>query len=177
MINCCKINSKTKKCFRRDGKVFNLPRRFTKKQCAPRNVRGFSMRSSCAPFKNCFSGGERQFLYNPNNPKTSFDVYINKNPNDTIPIKYTTVDDVKKTIRKLERLFKNKKYPHKRIWQVGMIMKVRLEAMKKHRKKFYPNAKNVGSRFNLSNRYFKFLKKRTKKKTFKERRQMVFKFD
>ena len=31
MINCCKINSKTKKCLRRDGKVFDLPRRFTKK--------------------------------------------------------------------------------------------------------------------------------------------------
>ena len=33
---------------------------------------------------------KKQFLSNPNNPK-SFDVYIDKNPNDTIPIKYTTV--------------------------------------------------------------------------------------
>ena len=41
-----------------------------------------------------------QFLYNPNNPKKSFDVYINKNPSDTIPIKYTTVKDVKRTIKK-----------------------------------------------------------------------------
>ena len=105
---------------------------------------------------------KKQFLYNPDDPKKSFDVYIDKNPNDTIPIKYTTVKDVKDTIIKLERLYKTKKYPHKRIWQVGMIMKVRLEAMKKHNKKLYPNAKNVTKRFNLANRYFNFLGKRTK---------------
>ena len=39
-------------------------------------------------------GGKKQFLYNPNNPKKSFDVYIDKNPKDTINIKYTTVNDV-----------------------------------------------------------------------------------
>ena len=38
---------------------------------------------------------KKQFLYNPNDPSKSFDVYIDKNPNDTIPIKYTTVKDVK----------------------------------------------------------------------------------
>ena len=74
---------------------------------------------------------KKQFLYNPDNPKKSFDVYIDKNPKDTIHIKYTTVNDVKNTIKKLEKLYKTKKYPHKRIWQVGMIMKVRLEALKK----------------------------------------------
>ena len=118
---------------------------------------------------------KKQFLYNPNDPKRSFDVYIDKNPKDTISIKYTTVDDVKKTIRKLERLYKTKKYPHKRIWQVGMIMKVRLEAMLKHKKKKYPNAKKVRERFNLANKYFKFLGKRSKKKTFTERKKMKFK--
>ena len=118
---------------------------------------------------------KRQFLYNPNNPKTSFDVYIDKNPKDTISIKYTTVEDVKMTIKKLERLFKTKKYTHKRIWQVGMIMKVRLEAMLKHKKSKYPNAKFVKQRFNLAYRYFKFLGKRTKKKSFMERKNMIFK--
>lgn len=73
---------------------------------------------------------KKRFLYNPNDPKKSFDVYIDKNPKDTIHIKYTTLDDVKNTIRKLESLYKNKKYSHKRIWQVGMIMKVRLEVLK-----------------------------------------------
>jgi hypothetical protein len=94
---------------------------------------------------------KRQFLFNPNNPAKSFDVYIDKNPNDTIPIKYKTVDDVKDSIHKLERLYKAKKYPHKRIWQVGMIMKVRLEVLKNKKPEEYKLAK----------KYFKFLSKRT----------------
>ena len=61
------------------------------------------------------SSPKKVFLYNPNNPKTSFDVYINKRPEDTIPIKYSTVEDVKKTIRKLESHFKKGEYSHKRI--------------------------------------------------------------
>ena len=119
---------------------------------------------------------KKQFLYNPNDPSKSFDVYIDKNPNDTIPIKYTTIQDVGDTIKKLERLFKNKKYSHKRIWQVGMIMKVRLEAMNKYKKTRYPNAKDVYKRYALSKKYFNFLGERTKQKTFAERKKMVFKF-
>ena len=118
---------------------------------------------------------KRQFLYNPENPKKSFDVYINKNPEDTIPIKYTTVEDVEKTILKLERLYKSKKYSHKRIWQVGMILKVRLEAMNKYKKTKYKNASNIYKRYILAKRYFLFLKERSKAKTFKERKDMVFK--
>jgi hypothetical protein len=95
---------------------------------------------------------KKQFLFNPNNPKKSFDVYIDKNPKDTINIKYTTLDDVKNTIYKLENLYKNKKYTHKRIWQVGMIMKVRLKVLQSKKPKQYA----------LSNKYFKFLGKRTK---------------
>ena len=117
---------------------------------------------------------KKRFLYNPNNPKKSFDVYIDKNPKDTIPIKYTTVKDVEATIKKLERLYKQGKYSHKRIWLVGMIMKVRLEAIKKHKKEKYPNAKNVTKRYNLSKRYFKFLGKRSKTQKNK-RKKMNFK--
>jgi len=106
--------------------------------------------------------------------KSTFDVYIDKNPKDTINIKYTTIDDVKNTIKKLEKLYKTKRYPHKRIWQVGMIMKVRLEAIKRHKTKKYKKAKNINQRYRLANRYFKFLGKRTKRKTFKERKNMVF---
>ena len=47
-----------------------------------------------------------------------------------------------------------------------MIMKVRLEAMLKHKTKKYPNAKKVRQRFNLANKYFKFLGNRSKKKSF-----------
>ena len=95
---------------------------------------------------------KKQFLFNPNNPKKSFDVYIDKNPRDTINIKYTTVEDVKNTIKKLEKLYKNKKYTHKRIWQVGMIMNVRLRVLKEKKPKQYA----------LANKYFTFLGKRTK---------------
>tara|TARA_Y100000022_G_scaffold127596_1_gene110600 strand:- start:5799 stop:6680 length:882 start_codon:yes stop_codon:yes gene_type:complete len=115
-----------------------------------------------------------QFLYNPNDPKKSFDVYIDKNPDDTITIKYTTVDDVKNTIQKLEKLYKNNKYSHKRIWQVGMILKVRLEAILNN-KHLYPNAKNVKSRYDLSNKYFKFLGKRSQEKDDNKRKKMTFK--
>ena len=94
----------------------------------------------------------RKFLYHPDDPKKSFDVYIDKNPRDTIHIKYKTVDDVKTTIRKLERLYKDKKYTHKRIWQVGMIMKVRLKVLQDKKPKEY----------HLAKKYFDFLSERTK---------------
>jgi len=80
---------------------------------------------------------------------------------------------VKNTITKLERLYKTKRYSHKRIWQVGMIMKVRLEAMLKHHKTLYPNAKNVKLRYNLANKYFRFLGNRTKQPELK-RYKMIF---
>jgi len=109
---------------------------------------------------------KKQFLYNPDNPKKSFDVYIDKDPSDTIPIKYTTIQDVKNTIKKLEKLYKSNKYPHKRIWQVGMIMYVRLKVLKKKKPK----------EFKLSEKYFKFLGKRTKIKDEGNRKSFVFKF-
>jgi hypothetical protein len=108
---------------------------------------------------------KKRFLYNPKNPKKSFDVYIDKNPKDTIHIKYTTVQDVKNTIDKLEKLYKNKKYSHKRIWQVGMIMKVRLEVLKDKKPEQY----------SISKKYFEFLGKRTKLND-KERYDATFKY-
>ena len=83
------------------------------------------------------SRSKKQFLFNPKNPKKSFDVYIDKNPKDTIHIKYTTLEDVKNTINKLEKLYKNKKYTHKRIWQVAMIMNVRLRVLRNKKPKQY----------------------------------------
>ena len=107
---------------------------------------------------------KKQFLFNPNNPNKSFDVYIDKNPKDTIHIKYKTLDDVNNTIRKLEKLYKTKKYTHKRIWQVGMIMNVRLKVLKNKKPK----------QFSLSNKYLFFLGKRTKLQE-KERYNFTFK--
>ena len=95
---------------------------------------------------------KKQFLFNPRNPEKSFDVYIDKDPTDTIHIKYTTIEDVENTIDKLEKLYKSKKYTHKRIWQVGMIMKVRLKVLQFKKPMQYA----------LANKYFKFLGNRTK---------------
>jgi hypothetical protein len=113
--------------------------------------------------KNHRKTTKKQFLFNPKNPKKSFDVYIDKNPKDTIKIKYTTVDDVKNTINKLEKLYKTKKYTHKRIWQVGMIMYVRLKVLRNKKPE----------QFNLANKYFHFLGKRTKLED-KERYKLIF---
>ena len=93
----------------------------------------------------------KTFLFNPENPDKSFNVYIDKNPKDTIPIKYTTISDVENTIRTLEHLYKIKRYSHKRIWQVGMILYVRLKVIKKIKPIEYA----------LASKYFKFLKHRT----------------
>lgn len=108
------------------------------------------------------------YFFNPEDPKKSYDVYIDKNPNDTIPIKYTTIEDVKNTIKKLERLYKDYQYSHKRIWQVGMIMMVRLRALHKNT----PN-KTSQRRYELSHRYFKFLGNRTQLKE-NDRRKYSF---
>ena len=121
---------------------------------------------------NDYSKKYSKYRYNKGSKSKSFDVYLDKNPKDTIPIKYKTLSDVKSTIRKLERLFKSKKYTHKRIWQVGMIMYVRLRAMKGKQKQKA-----------LAKRYYKFLGKRTKQKgknkeeTFKKRKKMKFKIN
>lgn len=107
---------------------------------------------------------KKTFFFNPSNPKLSYDVYIDKNPNDTIHIKYTTVEDVKTTIAHLEKLYKQKKYSHKRIWQVAMIMMVRLRVLRSKKQLQYK----------LANNYFKFLGDRTKLSE-KERYKSVFK--
>jgi uncharacterized Fe-S cluster-containing MiaB family protein len=91
-------------------------------------------------------------LYNPQNPNKSRDLYTDDNPKDTIHIKYKTVQDVKNTIEKLEKLYKAKKYPPKRIWQVALIMKVRLEVLKEKKPEQY----------DISKKYLDFLSERTK---------------
>lgn len=74
MLSCCNRRRKTeKRCLRKDGRVFKLPRRFTRRKCIKGPVRGFSMKSSCAPYKYCRSKKTR-FLYNPEDPKR----YTNK---------------------------------------------------------------------------------------------------
>ena len=115
--------------------------------------------------RNMKNKTQKQFLFNPKNPSKSFDVYIDKNPKNTIHITYTTTEDVKNTIKKLEKLYKIKKYNHKRIWQVGMIMYVRLKVLRSKKPE----------QFALANKYFHFLGKRTKLSE-KDRYHISFKY-
>ena len=60
-------------------KYLNFLEKFTKKKC--KKIKGFSMKSSCAPYNNCKGGDKKtkkKYLFNPNNPKKSFDVYVDK---------------------------------------------------------------------------------------------------
>ena len=50
-------NNNKKSCKRSDGKIFHYLVNFQKK-CNPKNIRGFTMRASCAPYKYCFKGGK-----------------------------------------------------------------------------------------------------------------------
>lgn len=166
---CCNATRKDRVCRRgSDGKIFSLHRQVPRDRCLSKS----SQRASCAPYL----GGTRRekktrrFLYHPDNPTKSFDVYIDKNPKDTIPIKYSTINDVKCTIQKLERLYKRGDYGHKRIWQVAMIMKVRLEAIKKH----HPRVKTINQRVAQAQKYFKFLGERSKEPDKKKRKKMVY---
>ena len=93
----------------------------------------------------------------------NYDLYSDANPKDTIRIKYKTLQDVKDTIKKLEKLYKSNKYPHNRISQVVNVMTQRLRVIN-------PNDK----RYKLSKKYFEFLKKRTKLKNDKDRKNLNF---
>jgi Cu-Zn family superoxide dismutase len=65
MVTCCRHKKKDKSCKRTsDNKKFKLPRRFSKKKCMGK-IKGFSMRSSCAPYSNCktLKGGNRPSEY------------------------------------------------------------------------------------------------------------------
>jgi Cu-Zn family superoxide dismutase len=53
MISCCEHKNE-KSCLRTlDKKMFKLPRKFSKKDCLTKKIKGFSMKSSCAPYKYC----------------------------------------------------------------------------------------------------------------------------
>tara|TARA_R100000353_G_scaffold169899_1_gene133256 strand:- start:835 stop:1161 length:327 start_codon:yes stop_codon:yes gene_type:complete len=93
----------------------------------------------------------------------NYDLYSDANPKDTIRIKYKTLNDVKDTIKKLENLYLKNKYKHNRIVQVVNVMTQRLRVINEN-----------DSRYKLSKKYFEFLKKRTKLKTDKERKDFIF---
>ena len=99
----------------------------------------------------------------------NYDLYSDANPKDTVRIKYATLNDVKDTINKLEKLYKSGKRPHNRIVQIVNVMTQRLRVIKDK------NPNIIAGRYNLSKKYFDFLKERTKIKGDKERKNLVFK--
>ena len=94
----------------------------------------------------------------------NYDLYSDANPKDTIRIKYKTINDVKSTIKNLEKLYKSNKYSHRRIVQVVNVMTQRLRVINQN-----------DNRYKLSKRYFEFLKERTKIKGEENRKKKIFK--
>ena len=91
-------------------------------------------------------------------------LYTDENPKDTVPIKFSTVKDVKDTIKNLEKLYKSKERPHVRISQIAQVMRQRMAVINKN-----------DERYKIANRNSEFLKDRTKQKP-DQRMKMVFKF-
>jgi hypothetical protein len=91
-----------------------------------------------------------------------YDLYSDANPKDTIPVKYKNAKELKATINKLERLYKQGKYPHKRISQVANVLAQRTRVI------------GDKSRSSLASRYYEFLKKRTKVKGEDKRKKLSF---
>tara|TARA_R100000388_G_scaffold57448_1_gene42446 strand:+ start:834 stop:1172 length:339 start_codon:yes stop_codon:yes gene_type:complete len=110
----------------------------------------------------------QNFLFNPNNPSKSFDVYIDKNPKDTIPMKYSTLKEVKDYINTLEKIYKKGEKDHSRISKNAMILRVRLRVI-------FEKTGKAKDRLDYATRYTDFLKKRTKIKGERERKNLKFK--
>ena len=54
VVDCCLHTDKDAECVRKDdNRIFKLPRKFSRKRCIKNPVRGFTMRSSCAPYRKC----------------------------------------------------------------------------------------------------------------------------
>jgi superoxide dismutase, Cu-Zn family len=77
MISCCEHKNE-KSCLRTlDKKMFKLPRKFSKKDCLTKKIKGFSMKSSCAPYKNC-----KNYTMKNKNPVLNAICILNQNDNN-----------------------------------------------------------------------------------------------
>jgi Cu-Zn family superoxide dismutase len=96
-MSCCKHSKNAKTCKRDiDNKIFNLPRKFTKKQCSNFiKKQGFTMRSSCAPYKNCNikKGGKKIYhkavsVLAENNDKITGKIFFSEIKKSKLKINY-----------------------------------------------------------------------------------------
>lgn len=117
----------------------------------------------------------KTFLYNKDDPKSSRDIYSNDHPEDTIPVKYATLEELKNTIQQLEQLYQQQKYDHKRISQVALIIKVRLKIIMDQMTSKNKSKKKIAiQRYQLALKYLNFLKDRTKLKSLIDRKKLTF---
>jgi len=100
----------------------------------------------------------------------NYDLYSDANPKDTKRVSYKNKKDLINTLKKLERLYKTGKRPHNRISQIANVLKQRIRVIKDS------NPKIDKGRFKLISDYFDFLKKRTKIKDQKKRKELNFTF-
>ena len=106
----------------------------------------------------------------PKKEKTFFekyDLYSDANPKDTIRVKYDTMENLNKTIFKIESLYKKNKITHSRAVQIVNVITQRLRVI-------FDNTGKAKDRFDRSKKYFEFLKKRTKLSEEK-RKKFMFK--
>ena len=71
-----------------------------------KNSNKTSKKNSNKTKKSIKKSNKKQFFFNPDNPKLSYDVYIDKNPSDTISIKY--IIRMKMVILKMFNFYKDK---------------------------------------------------------------------
>ena len=93
----------------------------------------------------------------------NYDLYSDANPKDTIRVHYKTLKELKETIKNLEKIYKEGKYTHVRIVQVANVLKQRLRVINTEDK-----------RYKLIEKYFDFLKSRTKEKSQEKRKKLKF---
>ena len=97
-----------------------------------------------------------------------YDLYSDANPKDSVSVKYDTKENLMKTIRKLENLYKKGERPHKRISQIANVMAQRTRVIKDK------NPSIDKGRHSLASKYYEFLKSRTKLKKEEDRKKLKF---
>ena len=152
---------------RKDSINCNDPHGFSEKQHCKYGRKKSPKKTSKKTLKKSPKG----YNATPTKKKTYFknyDLYSDANPKDTIRTPYATMTELKSSIRKLEKIYKTGEKPHSRIVQNANVIKQRLRVI-------YDNTGKGKSRYDLSKRYFDFLKQRTKIKTEDERKKFKFK--
>jgi len=98
----------------------------------------------------------------------NYDLYSDANPSSTIRVKYNNIENLNKTISKLERLYKKNTITHSRNSKIVNVMVQRLRVIKDNTGKGKDRLKRITD-------YFNHLKQRTKIKGDSKRKKYIFK--